>query len=333
VSDQNGQGVAAVAIERVKTEDDKNREALRGIAEAQKRTSFQQYSTIDERYFRPAPSTISSIPAGMYRVLSDQGGTFFAKDDITSDELILMPDSKADQILQEIKKFRKLRNRYKKFGLLHKRGILMHGPPGSGKSSNIVMVAKAMIEEGDIVLMCQNPVLISDAIRIITDVEPDRYLTVVIEDIDDVMRKHGEHLLLNVLDGDHQVDNIVFLATTNYVDSLPPRVINRPSRFDRLVEIGMPNEEARKLYFKSKVGEHVFKDPVGTEFDLAKMTDGLSIAHLREIIASVYCLDVPVKETIDRLKKMAIAPKTKYGMMERKIGIDMERDYNSREEG
>ena len=291
------------------------------VKEAQASTAFQQYSTIDDKYFRPANSTKNTLPSGMYRVLQDNMGIFFAKDEITSDSLMVLPDSKTQMIIKEIKNFRNLKEKYKKFGLLHKRGILMYGPPGSGKSSSIMLLARDMIKIGDIILMCQNPHLVSEALRIIRDIEPHRHVTVVMEDIDDVIRQHGEHLLLNVLDGDHQVDNVVFLATTNYIDQLPPRIINRPSRFDRLVEIGMPNEEARKLYFRNKTGDHIFKDGDGKSHDLAALTEGMSLAHLREVIASIYCLDISVPETIGRLKKMANIQKTDYGMIERKVGI------------
>ena len=312
----------------------KDAKALVGMAKAKKLTSFQQYNTIDDKYFRPSVGTIAKLPAAMYRVLSDNSGIFFAKDDITSDELILMPDSKTDLILNEIKKFRDLKAKYKSYGLLHKRGLLLYGPPGSGKSSSIVMVARDMIEKGDIVLMCQHPGLVSEAIRVITDIEPTRNLVVVIEDIDDVIGRHGEHLILNVLDGDHQVDNIVFLATTNYIDRLPPRIINRPSRFDRLVEIGMPNETARQLFFQNKVGSHMYKDSKGESYNLVSLTEGLSLAHLREIIASVYCLDIPVDEVVARMRKMAIPPKTKLGVREKKMGIGMgnEVDYGKGED-
>lgn len=289
--------------------------------EAQASTAFQQYSTIDDKYFRAANTTRNKLPAGMYRVLQDNVGLFFARDEITSDDLMVLPDSKSQLIINEIKGFRGLKERYKKFGLLHKRGILMYGPPGSGKSSSIMLLARDMITVGDIILMCQNPNLIAGALRVVRDIEPTRHVTVVMEDLDDIIRQHGEHLILNVLDGDHQVDNVVFLATTNYIDQLPPRIVNRPSRFDRLVEIGMPNEEARKIYFTTKTGTHTFTDKDGKFHDLAALTKGMSLAHLREVIASVYCLDIGVYETIERLKKMANIQKTDYGMIERKAGI------------
>jgi AAA+ superfamily predicted ATPase len=291
------------------------------VKKAQASTAFRQYSTIDDKYYRPANSTRDSLPAGMYRVLQDNMGIFFAKDNLTSDSLMVLPDSKTRLIIDEIKRFRNLKKRYKEFGLLHKRGILMYGPPGSGKSSSIMLLARDMIEVGDIILMCQNPNLVCEALRIIRDIEPHRHATVVMEDIDDIIRQHGEHLLLNVLDGDHQVDNVVFLATTNYIDQLPPRIVNRPSRFDRLVEIGMPNEESRKLYFTNKTGSYTFTDKSDEVYDLAALTSGMSLAHLREVIASVYCLEISVTETIERLKKMSTMQKTEYGMIDRKVGL------------
>jgi len=55
--------------------------------------------------------------------------------------------------------------------------------------------------------------------------------------------------VLNLLDGVKQVDNIIYIATTNYPELLEERILNRPSRFDRRFHIGTPSAEVRKFYF------------------------------------------------------------------------------------
>ena len=80
----------------------------------------------------------------------------------------------------------------------------------------------------------------------------------------------------------NQLENIVYLATTNYPEQLEDRIINRPSRFDRRYEIGLPSYEVRLEYIKKKV----LDDNIDVE-KWAKDTDDLSIAHIKELILSV----------------------------------------------
>ncbi len=128
-------------------------------------------------------------------------------------------------------------------------------------------------------------------------------MVVIWEDIDTIIANYGESQVLSILDGESQVENVVFLATTNYPERLDGRVINRPSRFDKIVKIGMPNAAARKMYLESKISELV-KDGI----DLVADTEGFSIAHLKELIISTCCQDTPVAEVLDRLKKMKKTP-------------------------
>jgi len=116
---------------------------------------------------------------------------------------------------------------------------------------------------------------------------------------------HGEHHLLGLLDGEHQVDNVVVLATTNYPERLGERIINRPSRFDEVILVDMPSAKARYRYLK-----HVLKGTVPEE-EIEKWvaaTDKLSVAHLRELIVATQCLGRPYAEVVDRLRRMKIRP-------------------------
>jgi len=61
-----------------------------------------------------------------------------------------------------------------------------------------------------------------------------------------------EQALLQLLDGGIQHSNTVIIATTNYPENLPDRIINRPSRIDRIVEIDMPTREMREIYINKK---------------------------------------------------------------------------------
>ncbi|MEE9511830.1 MAG: hypothetical protein V3V38_02155, partial [Nitrosopumilaceae archaeon] len=103
-------------------------------------------------------------------------------------------------------------------------------------------------------------------------------------------------------DGELQIDNVVFVATTNYPERLDKRVTNRPSRFDEIIKIGMPSADARGVYLSAKHPElRVDKERLKIWVD---STQGFSIAHLKEVIASVECLGRDFDETIKRLRQM-----------------------------
>src|SRR5258707_7883419 len=85
------------------------------------------------------------------------------------------------------------------------------------------------------------------------DVERQRPMVCVFEDIDAIIEQNGDSDLLQWLDGNHQVDKAVNLATTNYPEKLDPRIISRPRRFDRILRIDAPDARMREAHFAKKV--------------------------------------------------------------------------------
>lgn len=250
--------------------------------------------------------TRATVPTGTYKIEFDQRVGFSLQPlPITTDNLYRLPDTKSDEVIDEIKRFWTLGAKFREFGFIHKRGILLYGPPGSGKTSTISMATAQMLEMGGIVIFADVPAAISSILYQVRQIEPDRPVIVIIEDIDTVIHRHGESEVLAILDGEMSVDNIVFLATTNYPEKLDGRVVNRPSRFDKVVKIGMPNAEARELYLTKK---GISKADVETWVGLS---EGFSIAHLKEMLVCVLCFGDNLDDVATRLHKMmAKAPKS-----------------------
>jgi SpoVK/Ycf46/Vps4 family AAA+-type ATPase len=82
-------------------------------------------------------------------------------------------------------------------------------------------------------------------------------LVVILEDIDSIAGESRSQTsrLLNILDGVKQIENVVYIATTNYPEKLEERITNRPSRFDRRYRVELPNEEIREAYIKHKLND------------------------------------------------------------------------------
>ena len=251
----------------------------------------------------PCEEAVDALPAGHYVVdCNPTQGVFLRKQEFSIDDLIELPDSTAERVIQEIEHFWSLESHFREFGFLWKRGMLLWGPPGSGKTSTVQILARKIIERGGVAISIYQPSLAIVGMRIIRKIEPTRPILGLLEDIDAIVSRHGESDLLALLDGENQVDNIVYLATTNYPERLDPRFINRPSRFDVIRKIGMPSTEARATYILAK--SRGLADNLDELTKWAGDTAGLSVAHLKELIISVEVFNADYEQSLVRLKTM-----------------------------
>jgi len=280
-------------------------------------SDFAQWQICSNGRFRPGSRTQKKLPSGVYRANADDFGPFLELIFIASDDIIELPEPAHMRVLTGIRKFWQSKDRYKAHGLLYKRGVLLWGPPGGGKTVTVQLLMREIVSQHDgIVLLADNPQLTVVVLRFLRRIERTRPLIVVFEDVDETISNHGEHSLLAVLDGEHQTDNVIYIATTNYPERLGARIVNRPSRFDERIKIGMPSLEARKAYLRKTLGED-FADLTQWSAD----TEGLSIAHLRELVVACFCLDQEYATVLERLRAMEIMPKPEDGFRRKDFGL------------
>jgi SpoVK/Ycf46/Vps4 family AAA+-type ATPase len=276
--------------------------------------AYSQWGIHPGNKFTPAMNTRTSLEPGFYEINhGGEIGIYLEKKEVNTDELYQLPSDELEDIIQDIKKFWDKSEKYKEYGFLHKRGILLYGEPGAGKSGIIQLCTNQLINEmGGIVINISNGDQVEWYGKLIGSfraIEPTRPLIIILEDIDAIAGEGtwSTSMLLNLLDGVKQIDNVVYIATTNYPEKLEERLTNRPSRFDRRYEIEMPNEEVREAYIKNKL----------TDGDLAnidlqqwvKETDGMSLAHMRELIISVITMDNKFEDTMARLNGLKVKPR------------------------
>lgn len=248
--------------------------------------------------FWGTPQSHDRLPSGLYRmdVYPNMGPVFVDLRNDT-DDLVALPDSESQKILDEIRLFKGLRAAFKKHGFLYKRGILMWGPPGSGKTCTLQQLVKMLREEHDgIAVLVDRPSTAATCLQALRRIEPERQVVAIMEDLDALTERYGESEYLALLDGESQVDNIVYIATTNYPEKLDRRFVDRPSRFDTIRYIGMPSAEARGTYLKAKVPD------LPEVPDYVAASDGFSIAHLRELIVLTQCFGMSLANAAKRLR-------------------------------
>jgi len=240
-----------------------------------------------------------------YRIENSMNGPVYTKFAPKTDELLMFKNSTMQQILSEIDRFWGLKENFNKLGFLHNRGILVEGPPGTGKSSLFQQVSEMMITRGDIVFFTTDVHALREGLKNYREVEPERKVVVVFEDIDETVG-YSERGLLQLLDGDAQIQNVLYLASTNYIDRIPPR-LRRPGRFDKVIHLGPPAFEGRLAYLEHKLKD--MEKPEQIKW-LAEQTKGFSFGHMRELTIGAYAMKEPIKEVLARLRGSAIVEST-----------------------
>jgi GTPase SAR1 family protein len=274
---------------------------------------YIQWMSNDGKSFFPSSTTFKLITPGVYSVEQDfQRGLYFSRVPISVEGIIRLPDTNSDKVIDEIKRFWDREDLFRKSGLSYKRGILMHGPPGSGKSVTLRVICNDVVNRGGIVIQFKNPDILSIGLRVLREIQPDTPVVVTMEDLDSLVERYIESDVINLLDGVDRIDRVIFLATTNYPEKLGERIVNRPSRFDRRFYIGTPNAESRKIYF-----QHIFSRESGIDPDKValahinqwvKDTEGMSIAHLKELYVAVVIIGTPYEEAVETLRAMSVLP-------------------------
>lgn len=260
-----------------------------------------QWAVCGPHTYKPVSSTFETLESGVYNIhVSQYHGIIYERKNICVDDLLRFPDSKSDKILQEITTFWTKGQKFKEHGFLHRRGYLLHGPAGSGKTCLVHQIIADIVGSGGLVFQCSNhPAVFNDGLAQFRKVEPDRPLVCLFEDIDAIVEEHGEDEILTLLDGENQIDKVLNLATTNYPEKLDKRLVARPRRFDRVLKIDMPPDEVRRMYFnkKLKVSE--------AELDKwVKATQKFSFAACAELVISVCCFEKPFDKAVEDLREM-----------------------------
>ena len=242
-------------------------------------------------------SIFNKIDPGIYTVdFSRDYGVYCKKLHIKSDELFIFSDSITEKLLTEINLFWNKAELYKQNNLIHKRGILLEGFPGTGKSSIISILANEIISRGGVVFKVsgvRNLDVYIDFIRTgFREIQPDTPVITILEDLDQY--EEIEMDLLDFLDGKTHLDHHVVIATTNNTELIPDTFL-RPSRIDLKIEIPLPTKDTRKEYFQYK------NVPESDIEQLVNRSDDFSLADLKELYISIYLLDYSIDDAIAKI--------------------------------
>jgi hypothetical protein len=281
--------------------------------------TVESWVTLDNKNFFFSFKCVDTIPSGLYSMTySDSQGYGLSKMDYKSEDFFNLPSLPHEQIVKDLQIFWDNKEKFIKYKLNPKRGIILHGDPGCGKTSLIYLLVEEIKRRNGISVYFDMPDNWVEIAKLIRKVEVERPILCIIEDIDLVIQKFGEEGFLNFLDGLNSITNVVYVATTNNIENIPDRIKDRPSRFDKKYEIKKPDDLDRELYFKTKLLPEDLEKYNITK--LVKDTKNFTMAHLKEAFISLYILGNDYSEVISRLKKSKITEPSR-------IGFDLDDNY------
>ena len=292
-------------------------------------TAISQWSSMDGNII-PVSNTFSRLEKGYYSIhFSNQIGMYFTKDKVELNKLYRLPNDATDLILNDISKFWKSEEVYKKYHRVFRRNYLLYSAPGTGKTSLINLMCEELINVYDGIVFSltteEQVEAFPDAVKRIRKIEPDRKIIAIIEDIDGFTQASNRlnTLLLNILDGNLKLSGLVTIATTNHIEYLEERYTNRPSRFDRVVEFPLPNKESRKMFIeKTILPEDLERIDIDSWVD---KTEGFTIDHINELIVLFFIHGHSEDEAFEALYKMCNTRgvlKNKSSVSKKEIGFN-----------
>ncbi|CAA7260036.1 unnamed protein product [Cyclocybe aegerita] len=183
---------------------------------------------------------------------------------------------------------------YKELAIPWKRGLLMYGPPGNGKTISLKTIMKTCGEKGFAPLYVKSfQSWGGEEMSMAAVFNKARQLApcvIILEDLDSLINDQNRSFFLNQLDGLDGNDGLLIIGTTNHFDRLDPGLSARPSRFDRKYKFDDPDVFERKLYaqyWQKKLASNKEIDLSDALVDeVAKMTEGFSFAYLKEAFVS-----------------------------------------------
>ncbi|GAB3786887.1 AAA family ATPase [Nocardioides ungokensis] len=211
---------------------------------------------------------------------------FHERPAMTADDLILPADTFAD-VRRQVVGVARNSDRLRAAGQHLKRGLLLYGPPGVGKTHTVRYLVSQLVGTTIVELTGETLGAIRDACSIARSLQPSM---IVVEDVDLIAQERDHYsgqtpllfTLLNEMDGLDEDADVVFLLTTNRADLLEPALASRPGRVDQAVHVDLPDRESRRRLVELYRGR--LDVDLGGLDDVLDRTDGVTASFLKELL-------------------------------------------------
>jgi ATP-dependent 26S proteasome regulatory subunit len=200
---------------------------------------------------------------------------------------VILPPDVLDGIERQVLGVARHAGRLLASGQHLKRGVLLYGAPGTGKTHTIRYLLSELSGRTVVVLSGSALGMIAQACSVARSLEPSM---VVVEDVDLIAEEReygmGQHpllfQLLNEMDGLGEDLDVTFLLTTNRADLLEPALAQRPGRVDHASLLPMPDADARLRLLQLYRGNLVL-DLAGPDAVIGR-TEGVTASFMKELL-------------------------------------------------
>jgi predicted AAA+ superfamily ATPase len=232
----------------------------------------------------------TEVKPGIWKIVKTMQGMLLEPTSFTNDQ-ILEEFSDTQEIESVIDSFFNNLHLYKEFGIeIPKRNILLWGPPGTGKTTNIAKATRKYAQAGKTAIITWDTNVL-EAYEVKSFISGFSYVgaeqvIVVAEDIGGIENEgvnvRADSSLLSLLDNSDKTFTtpVMIISTTNHPANLTEAIVNRSGRFDDKIEVGPPPATARvalmKFFSKGQADEESLR-LLGS-----KECDKFPPAHIRE---------------------------------------------------
>jgi len=211
-------------------------------------------------------------------------------------EKVILDNSLKESLIQDVEGFFHQKDHYDQFEVPWKRGIIVHGLPGNGKTIAVKALMNSLSSRPKPIptLYVKSGKGEYGTIHAIRNIfRKARQMSpclLVFEDLDSLITEESRSFFLNEVDGMESNDGIMMIGSTNYLEKLDSGITKRPSRFDRKYHFDLPAPQERTRYcdfWRTRLANNKsINFPAKMSSAIAAITDGFSFAYLQEAFIS-----------------------------------------------
>lgn len=271
-----------------------------------------------KEYYTVPPEKLCPLKPAIYKFDSTPDGIAIAPVLGVSADRQVKLSTTFNGVEDDIEAFFKNEKMYSDMGMRYRRGCLIYGSPGNGKTLSILKSLEKLLTSNKDTLAF----LITENIRSIDFIAEFRPLFInkkvifIIEEITEKL-KHGAEPYLSFLDGELSWNNCYTISTTNYPEELEPNIVDRPGRFDLLLEVPPPDDTDRRTYLTTILGGDITPEDI-------KTTEGFSVAYLKELCLQHKITGKSISSIVKEMRARKKRITNNFKVASKKMGIKEE---------
>ncbi len=265
-------------------------------------------------------SVVGLVPKSLNSTFNTQAYIITEKPNVSFKDVIGL-EKQIEEIKDIIELPLKQPELFKELNIEVPKGVLLYGPPGTGKT----LLAKAVANESNATFIYisaselvqkfigEGAKLVKEIFELAREKAPS---IIFIDEIDAIASNRADfgtggerevqrtlNQLLVEMDGFKALDNVKIIAATNRVDILDPAIL-RPGRFDKIIEVPLPNKKAREELFNYYLNKSRY-DRKGINLKkLAEITEGFSGAEIKQVVTEAGIKAIKNKRSLIKMKDL-----------------------------